>query len=43
LGNLPPKFGWLAPEVVHAVATGTTPILRALDQVCREPMAAVAA
>jgi hypothetical protein len=31
LGHLPPKFGWLAPEVVHAVVTGTTPILRALD------------
>ena len=32
LGHLPPKFGWLAPEVVFAIATGTTPILRALDE-----------
>src|SRR5262249_38621916 len=32
LGHLPPKFGWLAPEVVHAIATGTTPILCALDE-----------
>ncbi len=32
LGHLPPKFGWLPPEAVHAVATGTTPILRALDE-----------
>ncbi|HET7880878.1 MAG TPA: hypothetical protein VFL55_08325 [Acetobacteraceae bacterium] len=32
LGHLPAKFGWLAPEVVHAVATGATPILRGLDE-----------
>lgn len=32
LGHLPPKFGWLAPEAVHAIATGTTPILCALDE-----------
>jgi hypothetical protein len=32
LGHLPPKFGWLPPGAVHAVATGTTPILRALDE-----------
>jgi hypothetical protein len=32
LGHLPPKFGWLAPGVVHAVATGTTPILGAVDE-----------
>ena len=32
LGHLPPKFGWLPPEVVHAIVTGTTPILRALDE-----------
>jgi hypothetical protein len=32
LGHLPAKFGWLAPEVVHAVATGTTPILCGLDE-----------
>jgi hypothetical protein len=43
LGHLPPKFGWLAPEVAHAVATGTTPILRALDQASQGPVAAVAA
>ena len=43
LGHLPPKFGWLAPEVAHAVATGTTPILRSLDQAARGPVAAVAA
>jgi hypothetical protein len=32
LGHLPPKFGWLPLDVVHAIATGTTPILRALDE-----------
>jgi hypothetical protein len=34
LGRLPDKFPvpWLRPEVVHAIATGTTPILRALEQ-----------
>ena len=32
LGHLPPKFGWLAPEVVFTIATGTTPILCALDE-----------
>jgi hypothetical protein len=32
LGHLPPKFGWLAPAVVHAVATGTTPLLCGLDE-----------
>ena len=32
LGHLPPKFGWLAPAVVFAIATGSTPILRALDE-----------
>jgi hypothetical protein len=26
LDHLPPKFGWLAPEAVHAAATNTTPI-----------------
>jgi hypothetical protein len=42
LGRLPPKFGWLAPEVVRAVATGTTPILRALDQKPDRPCAIAA-
>jgi hypothetical protein len=32
LGHLPPKFRWLPPEVVHAIAIGTTPILRALAE-----------
>jgi len=32
LGHPPPKFGWLAPAVVHAIATGSTPILCALDE-----------
>ncbi|HET7880322.1 MAG TPA: hypothetical protein VFL55_05510 [Acetobacteraceae bacterium] len=32
LGHLPQKFGWLAPEVVHAIATGSTPIVRGLDE-----------
>jgi hypothetical protein len=34
LGRLPDKVnvGWLRPEVVQAIVTGTTPILRALDQ-----------
>jgi hypothetical protein len=33
LGRLPDKtdIGWLPPEVVHALVTGRTPILRALD------------
>jgi hypothetical protein len=43
LGRLPPKFGWLEPEVVHAVATGTTPVLCALDQASRGPVTAAAA
>ena len=42
LGHLPPKFGWLPPEAVHAVATGTTPILRALDEKPARPIAVAA-
>ena len=42
LGHLPPKFGWLPLDVVHAIATGTTPILRALDEKSPRPMAVAA-
>lgn len=42
LGHLPSKFGWLAPEVVHAIATGGTAILRALDDKPRRPLRAAA-
>jgi hypothetical protein len=35
VGCLPDNtnMGWLPPELVHAIATGNTPILRALDNV----------
>ena len=42
LRHLPAKFGWLPPEVVHAIATGTTPILRALDEKPAQATAAAA-
>jgi hypothetical protein len=40
LRGMPDKtnIGWLPPEVIHAIVTGTTPILRALDEVPRTPM-----
>jgi hypothetical protein len=43
-GRLPDKLavGWLRPEVVHAIATGTTPTLRALDARPRHAPAAAA-
>jgi len=40
LGHLPGQFGWLPPAVQHAIATGTTPILRGLDEKPRSVMAA---
>ena len=44
LGRLPDKLdvGPLPPEVVHAIVTGTTPILRALDKPSRHPAALAA-
>jgi hypothetical protein len=40
LGRLPDKsnIGWLPPEVVHALVTGSTPILRALDDAPQRAM-----
>ncbi|HME27612.1 MAG TPA: hypothetical protein VKI44_40875 [Acetobacteraceae bacterium] len=42
MGRLPDKIdtGVLTPEVVHARVTGTTPILRALDEKAHRAMAA---
>jgi len=39
LGRLPDRreIGWLPPDVVHAIATGTTPGLCALDKQSRRP------
>lgn len=44
LGRLPDKLdvGVLPSEVVHAIATGTTPILRGLDRQSRQPAALAA-
>ena len=44
LGRLPDKLniGALAPEVVHAIATGTTAILQALGPINRPPIAKAA-
>jgi len=44
LGRLPDKLdvGPMPPEVVHAIATGTTPILRALDKQSRHSAALAA-
>jgi hypothetical protein len=39
LGRLPDKLdiGWVPPDVVHTIATGTTPGLCALDRKSRQP------
>ena len=44
LGHLPDNLdcGAMRPQVVHAIVTGTTPILRALDQQSRRPLAEAA-
>jgi hypothetical protein len=44
LGRMPEKIniGWLRPAVVHAIATGDTPILRALGDMSQRRMAVAA-
>ena len=44
LGRLPDKLnvGLVRPEVLHAIVTGTTPILRALDKKPHAPAALAA-